>query len=246
MFEEKGMRIGYIIICVTAVGFVCSLTYNCGYFWLFDAGVRVLSIGDILTSYTLWVPGLGTLLFAYSLDKFLEYVEIRQESAKTKRQQKNIQDLFSIIHGAIFIALLIFLYASIIHGFMYRPILVWLSACYVILSVLGIASNKKVLPWRKYKFIQGIFLFIPVMLSLMFALGMDRALSDSKLTAPNINLFFINNTVPYPTILLRHLEKGLLAKDLARKNYILFSWEDVSRIEIIANKNHFTGILKAD
>lgn len=243
MFEESSLRIGYIICFVTAVGFVCSLTYNCGYFWLFNAGVRVLSIGDILTSYTLWVPGLGMLLFGYCLDLFLQRVEQKDKIIKSIKHRKFIKRLIGLPHYIIFIAMITLLISYVLFGFLYRPIVVWFSCCYVWLSFAAYLSSLQLFAGRANKFILWIFLFIPVVLSLMFAIGMDKALDDAKLNAPNIKLFFLDEgNTPHPAILLRHLEKGLLAKEIDQNNYILYTWEDLSRIEILASKSHFQGI----
>lgn len=243
VFEESKLRIGYIICFVAAIGFICSLTYNCGYFWLFNAGVRILSIGDILTSYTLWVPGFGTLLFAYSLDLFLKHLEAKENLNKFKKHRKLIKDVLRLPHIIIFTVMLVLLGSYLLFGFLYRPIFIWFAACYIWLSIAGYLSSLKLFTGRANKFILGIFLFIPIVLSLMFAIGIDKALHDSKLHTPNINLFFLDNSdIAYPAILLRHLEKGLLAKEVNQNNYILFTWEELSSIELIANKSHFKGI----
>ncbi len=72
---------------------------------------------------------------------------------------------------------------------------------------------------------------------------MDKAREISKFDVATANLFFIGeNQSPYPVILLRHLEKGLLVKEAAKNNYILFTWDDISRIEIIANEKRFKGV----
>lgn len=244
MFEESNLRVGYIICFVTAVGFVCSLTYNCGYFWLFEAGVRILSIGDILTSYALWVPGLGALLFCYCLELFLQRIESKEHLIKFKKHRKILQKLFGIPHIILLTAMVGLLLSYFTFGFNLRPIVVWFSWFYILLSLYGYLSASKFFSGQQNRFILGIFFFVLVALSLMFTLGMDKAREVAKLNSPNANLFFIfEKQIAYPVILLRHLEKGLLVKEIEQNNYILFTWDDLSRIEIIANKQHFNGVL---
>lgn len=244
LFEESRLRIGYIICFVTAVGFVCSLTYNCGYFWPFDAGVRILSIGDILTSYTLWVPGLGTLLFCYCLELFLQHIENKEHIIKFRKHQKLLKELLGIPHIILFIAMLALFISYILFGFHFRPIVVWFSLFYILLSLYGYLASSKFFAGRQNRLILGIFFFVLVALSLMFTLGMDKAREISKFNSPNANLFFIfEKQVAYPVILLRHLEKGLLVKEVDKSDYILFTWDDLSRVEIIAHKKNFNGIL---
>lgn len=242
MLEETKLRIGYIIIFVAAIGFICSLTYNYGYFWLFDAGIRILSVADILTSYTLWVPGLATLIFGAALDVFLQRIENKDRFIKSKKYHKVINRFLLTIHAFILTGMSIILIACILFGFKYRPIIVWFSFCYVLFSIYGHISRKIKLG-RINKYILGIFSFVLVILSLMFVLGIDKALMDSKLNQPNAKVFFINKHSPQPVILLRHLEKGLLAKEINQQNYLLFTWDDLTHIELIARKNHFSGVL---
>lgn len=244
LFEESNLRIGYIICFVTAVGFICSLTYNCGYFWLFTAGTNILSIGDILTSYTLWIPGFGTLLFCYGLELFLRHIEDRKHLLRFKKHQKIFQKLFTIPHIFLLTLALILLISFILFGFTFRPLIIWLSFFYIVLSVYGYLANTKFFSGRQNKLILGIFFFVLIVLSLMFTLGMDKAREITKLNSPNANLFFIfEKQTAYPVILLRHLEKGLLVKEIDNNNYIFFTWDDLSRIEILAHKTHFAGIL---
>lgn len=244
LFEEKStMRLGYIICFVTAVGFICSLTYNCGYFWTFNAGIRMLSIGDILTSYSLWIPGLGTLLFGYCLDLFLRHIERKENLLKFKKHHKLMKKILGLPHIIILSAVSLLIISYLLFGFMYRPILIWFSCCYVWLSFFGYLFKLQLFAGRTNKFILGIFMFVPIILSLMFAIGMDDALNDSKLNEPNASLyFFAEHNTPHPAILLRHLEKGLLAKEINQKNYMLYIWDDLTRVEILAGKGHFRGI----
>lgn len=243
MLEETKLRIGYIIIFVAAIGFICSLTYNCGYFWLFDAGIRILSIGDILTSYTLWIPGFATLIFGVCLDVVLERIESKDRFIKSKKYHNLINRFLLTTHVLILTAMSIILIACILFGFKYRPIIVWFSFCYVLFSIYGHISHKIKLQ-RINKYILGLISFVLVILSLMFVLGIDKALMDSRLNRPNANVYFINKHAPQPVILLRHLEKGLLAKEINQQNYILFTWDDLTKIELIAGKKHFSGVFE--
>ena len=237
LFEESsGLRIGYIICFVTAVGFICSLTYNYGYFWFFATGIRVLSIGDILTSYTLWIPGLGTLFFAYCFDMFLQHIEKKEQKLLIKKHKKFIRRLLGLPHIILLIAMSSILVAYFGFDYILRPLLVWFACCYVWLSLSGVISASKIFVGRTNHYVLGIFLFIPVILSLMFALGLDKAHCDSQLHVANANIYFITDlTHKHPTILLRHLERGLLAKEVNSPDYILFSWDNINSIEILAH-----------
>jgi len=240
MFEESNLRIGYIICFVTAVGFICSLTYNHGYFWMCDAGIHILSIGDILTSYTLWIPSMGTLLFGYGLDLFLKHIEDKEKSKKIK---KLLKYLVSLPQTILFIAIAVLLVSYLILDFPYMPILVWVGFCFLWLKISGHLLTSKIFTGRTNKFILGIFLFIPVVLSLMFTIGFDQALEDAKLHSPNAFLTqFTQQHKVTPTIILRHLEKGLLAKDIVNNNYVVYTWRDISKIEIISNNVIIKGV----
>lgn len=235
LFEESSLRIGYVICFVTAIGFVCSLTYNYGYFWSFEAGIRILSIGDILTSYSLWVPGLSTLIFATGLDLFLQRIE-KKETQAAKKHKRLLKNLFRIPHIILVICMSIILIAYFIFGYDFRPIIIWFACGYVWFSLSGALYNMKLFKGRTNQYLLGIFLFIPIILSLMFALGLDQAKFDSKLKQPNANIYFIGALeTKTPVILLRHLERGLLAKEINNRNYQLFTWDDISSIEIIAS-----------
>lgn len=233
MFEESNLRIGYIICFVTAVGFVCSLTYNHGYFWNCGAGINVLSIGDILTSYTLWVPSLGTLLFGYGLDLFLKHIENKEKSKTIKKLLKFMVGLPQTI---LFIALAILLVSYLLLDLPYIPVLIWAGFCFIWLKISGHLLASKIFSGRTNKFILGIFLFVPVILSLMFTIGLDQAIEDSKLHTPNAFVTMLHQSKATPTIILRHLEKGLLAKDIVNNNYVVYIWHDISKVEIISNK----------
>ncbi len=243
VFEESSLRIGYILCLVTAVGFICSLTYNVGYFWWFEGGFRLLSIGDILTSYSLWIPGLGTLFFCYSLDLFLQHVEQTKKSVRAKKRQDFIRAILGVPHLIVVLVMFAILLSYVLYGFFFRPIIIWLSVCYLLLSLAGYLATTKLFSGRFNQYILGIFAFIPTVLFLLFALGMDKARADANLQTANAHLYFINEDKPQPTILLRHLEKGLLAKQLNSSNYVLFTWDDLSRVEIIARDDHFAGLL---
>ncbi len=233
LFEESKLRIGYIICFVTAVGFVCSLTYNRGYFWGCDAGISVLSIGDILTSYTLWIPSLGTLIFGYGLDLFLKHIEDKEKSKKIK---KLLKYLISLPQTILFIAIAILVFSYLMLGFPYVPMLVWAGFCFLWLKISGHLLASKIFAGRTNKFILGIFLFVPVILSLMFTIGLDQAIEDSKLKTANAFITMLHQQPKaIPTIVLRHLEKGLLAKDIVNNNYVMYVWHDISKIEIISN-----------
>lgn len=243
MFEESEIHFGYIIIFVTAVGFICSLTYNWGYFWLFDAGIQVLSIGDILTSYSLWVPGVGTLLCGYMFDMYIEQASKRWLNS-SKKGRVISKKIIEVSHSLLLTAALFILISFILLGFTYRPILVWISCTYVLASIIWHVRISKILLNRHSQFNLTIFMSVLVALSLLFMLGMDRALSESKLNVANANLYFKpKNERAEPVILLRHLEKGLLVKEIDRKNYILYSWDDIRSVEILTEKSHFKGIL---
>jgi hypothetical protein len=239
MFEESNLRIGYIICFVTAVGFVCSLTYNHGYFWLCDAGINILSIGDILTSYTLWIPSLGTLLFGYGLDLFLKHLEDKEKSKKIK---KLLKYLVGLPQTLVFIAITILLFSYLMFDLPYIPVLLWVGFCFVWLKISGHLLASKIFSGRTNKFILGIFLFVPVILSLMFTIGFDQALKDSKLHTPNAFLTQSYQAKTIPTIILRHLEKGLLTKDIINNNYVVYIWRDVSKVEIISNNAAIKGV----
>lgn len=240
VLEESNMRIGYIIFFVTAVGFVCSLTYNHGYFWLCDAGLNILSIGDILTSYTLWIPSLSTLLFGYGLDLFLKHLEDKE---KSKRVKKILKYLVGLPQTLLFIALAIVLVTYLILDFPYIPILLWLGFGVIWVKISGHIMAAKIFAGRANQFILGIFLFVPVVLSLMFTIGLDKAIADSKLHTPNA---FLTQTHPQaraiPTIVIRHLEKGILTKDIVNNNYVVYIWREISKIEIIANNSATQGV----
>lgn len=241
MLEDSNLRVGYTICFVTAIGFVCSLTYNCGYFWLFDAGINILSISDILASYTLWIPSLGMLIFGYGLDLFLKHLEDEKKSRKIKYFLNKLDGLPQLL---LYILIILLLASFISFGYPRAPLLLW--ACFFILwlklSSKVMALNMFAL--RSNKYIMGIFLFVPVILSLMFTIGLDKAINDSKLSMPNAYITLINQkNFPYPTILIRHLEKGLLAKDIGSKNYIVFAWDDIAKIEIVSHDNQFSGII---
>lgn len=237
LFEESSLRIGYVICFVTAIGFVCSLTYNYGYFWYFEAGIRILSIGDILTSYSLWVPGLSTLIFATGLDLFLQRIE-KKETQSLKKHRRLLKKLFAIPHIILLITSCILVIAYFIFGYKLRPIVAWFASSYLWFSVTGILYTTKLFAGHIYRYILGVFLYIPIILTLMFALGLDKSHFDANLSQANANLYFIGDlNNKYPVILLRHLERGLLAKEINNKNYQLFTWDDISSIEIIAKKH---------
>lgn len=194
IFEESSLRIGYVICVVTAIGFICSLTYNCGYFWLFDAGIRVLSIGDILTSYTLWVPGLSALIFGYSLDLFLQHLEKNDRLIKSIKRKKTVKKFLWLPHMIIFTSMVVLLVSYILFGFLYRPIVIWFSCCYIWLSFTAHISTLSIFNARNNKFILWVFVFIPIILSLMFAIGVDKALHDAKINTPNVMLYFFDES----------------------------------------------------
>lgn len=240
MFEESNLRAGYIILFVAAVGFVCSLTYNHGYFWICDAGMNVLSIGDILTSYTLWIPSLGTLLFGYSLDLFLKHIEDKE---KSKRIKKLLKRLIGLPQTILFVAVIILLGVYLILDLPYIPILLWVGFCFVWLKISGHLLTSNIFAGHTNKFILGIFLFVPVTLSLMFTIGLDHAIEDSKLHTPNAFITLIHQeSKATPIIALRHLEKGLLAKDIVNNNYVVYIWDDISKIEIISRNMPIKGV----
>lgn len=246
IFSESSLRIGYIICFVTAVGFICSLTYNYGYFWNFDAGIRILSIGDILTSYTLWIPTLGTLFFGYGLDVFLKRVEIDKTEKKIIKKSKHpklIKFLIGLPQTILLIAIVLLLLCYIMFGYPYKPLILCLAMIILWVKIFGSILTSKAIKGRVNKYILGFFIFIPTILSLMFALGLDKSLNESKLNRPNAVFYFIDKPYQqFPTILLRHLEKGLLAKQIKQNDYMLFTWDDISRIEIIAQNEQFKGI----
>lgn len=234
LFEESSLRIGYVICFVTAIGFVCSLTYNYGYFWSFEAGIRILSIGDILTSYSLWVPGLSTLAFAAGLDLFLQRIE-KKETQTVKKHKRLLKNLFRVPHIILLISMSLILIAYVIFGYIFRPIVIWFACGYIWFSASGALYSAKLFKGRTNKYLLGIFLFIPIILSLMFALGLDQSIADSRLKQPNANIYFVGDlAAKNPVILLRHLERGLLAKEIDNKNYQLFTWDDISSIEILS------------
>lgn len=241
MLEESNLRVGYMICFVTAVGFVCSLTYNHGYFWLFDAGINILSFGDILASYTLWIPSFGTLIFGYGLDLFLKHIE---DEEKSERLKKCIRKLTGVPELILYSAIVILLMSFIIYGYPNSPLLLWFGCFILWLKLSSKIMAIDLFATRMNKYIVGIFLFVPVILSLMFIMGLDKALSDSKLKTPNAFITLINQkSFPAPTILIRHLEKGLLAKDITSNNYMVYAWEDIAKIEIISRNQRFTGII---
>jgi hypothetical protein len=246
LFAESSLRIGYIICFVTAVGFVCSLTYNYGYFWNFDAGIRILSIADILTSYALWIPTLGTLFFVYGLDVFLTRVEIaKTEKRIIKKSQFPglVKFLIGLPQAILLIAVVVLLIYYLTFGEPYKPLILCLGMVILWVKILGSLLTSKAIKGRTNKYILGIFIFIPATLSLMFALGLDESQHESKLTTPNAVIYFIDKPFQqFPTILLRHLEKGLLAKQIKQNDYMLFTWDDISRIEIISQNKQFNGI----
>ncbi|HSX20997.1 MAG TPA: hypothetical protein VLG38_07760 [Gammaproteobacteria bacterium] len=235
LFEESfGLRLGYIICFVTAVGFICSLTYNYGYFWHLAIGIRILSIGDILTSYTLWIPGLASLVFVYGFDIFVQRIEARAQNKMFKKHKKLLRKIFGLPHIALFSATSIVIIAHLIFGYTFRPLLIWFAYCYVWLSISALLYASKLFVGRTNRYILGIFLFTPVILSLMFALGLDKSHTDGKLNTANAKISFISVNYEYPIILLRHLERGLLAKEVNSGNYAVFIWDDISSIEILA------------
>lgn len=72
----------------------------------------------------------------------------------------------------------------------------------------------------------------------MFALGLDKSIFDSNLHQANANVSFLGDIEhKKPIILLRHLERGLLTKEVSNRNYQLFMWDDISSVEIIAKRN---------
>lgn len=237
LFEKTEIRIGYIICIVTAIGFVCSLTYNQGYFWYFDAGVRILSIGDILTSYSLWIPGFGTLVFGYCLDLFLQHLE-KAETAKLKRHRKIIKKILGLPHLALILILLCVIIAHSAYHYTFRPLVLWFAYGYLWMSVTSLLFAFKPFKKRVNRFIFSFFIYLPIMLSLMFTLGIDKCILDSHLHHANANIFFMNaKETATPAILIRHLERGLLAKEVDSRNLKLFLWEDISNIEILSDKS---------
>lgn len=233
ILEESNMRLGYFICFVTAIGFICSLTYNHGYFWHFEAGIRMLSIGDILTSYSLWVPGLCTLFFGYCLDLFLQQIE-QEETAKIKRHKKLIKRLLGLPHIVLLVIFTGIIIAHFSAAMYFRPLILWLAVCYLWASLAGLLYVFKVFASRTNRFILSFFIYLPVVLSLMLTLGLDKATLDDRLNKPNANIVFIEEKkVVQQTILLRHLERGLLAKEPGNKNFQLYVWDDISSIEII-------------
>ncbi len=238
LFEESSLRIGYILCFVTAIGFVCSLTYNHGYFWSYDAGIRILSIADILTSYSLWVPGLGTLFLIYCLDLFFQHIE-NTETAKIKRHKKLIKHLLRLPHLILLVALTAMLCADYIFALKLRPLLQWVAVSYLWISLTSIFFIFKPFKTRTNKYLLSFFIYIPVILGLMFTLGLDKSTLDRRISSPNANIYFLGQEdQPLATTLLRHLERGLLAKDVSSQHFQLYLWEDISSIEILANKNY--------
>lgn len=246
LFEETRMRLGYIICFVAAVGFICSFTYNHGYFWNFDAGMRIISIGDILTSYTLWVPSLGTLFFVYGLDEFLSDVELSKTEKKLIKKSKSpklMSFLIELPQLILFAFIAVLLGGYLIFGVPYQPLILCIAMLIIWLKISTVLLRSKLAKGRINKYILGMFLFVPAVLCLMFALGLDKSCKEATLTQPNAVLYFSHHpNQGYPTILLRHLEKGLLAKQLKQNDYMLYTWDDISRIEVISQSQQFKGI----
>ena len=117
----------------------------------------------------------------------------------------------------------------------YMPLLWWAGFALLWLKISGHLLASNIFSGRTNKFILGVFLFVPIMLSLMFTIGLDQALKDSKIHNPNAFLS-LTHQIPkvIPTIILRHLEKGLLAKDLTNNNYVVYMWDNISKVEIIS------------
>lgn len=245
--NESNLKIGYLLCFVTAVGFICSLTYNYGYFWDFNAGIRLLSIGDILTSYTLWVPTLGTLMFLYGLDIFIKRVEIDKKEKKLLQKSKHpklIKFLIALPQVILICLIILMLTAYGLFGYFDRPIILGLGLILLWTKLLGSILKTKPAKEHFNKYFLSLFMFIPAMLVFMFTLGLDRTLSESELTTPNAVVYFKERpSQEFPTILLRHLEKGLLTKQIKYNDYMLVAWDDISRIEILKQNHKFKGIL---
>lgn len=234
ILEESGLKVGYIILLVAGVGFICSLTYNHGYFWYLDAGIRILSIGDILTSYSLWVPGLGTLLFGAGLDLLLQHIE-HEEASKLKRHKKLIKNILGVPHIILLIISTFVITTFILDVYYFRPLLVWLCVAYLWISIGSMLFSTRPFKSHISKLVLGFFIFIPVILSLLFILGLDKFKMDEKLSTANAKIFFVSSKeVAHPIILIRHLERGVLTKNTNSNNLKLFLWDDISSVEILS------------
>lgn len=235
----------YITLIATVLGFFCSLAYNYGYFWSYDAGMSLLSITDILRSYSLWIPGIfGFILLGY----YMEAVSTRIEQGKTEvelAQGTRNPELTIKIRNffnkklPFFCVLGLCLYYVFI-GHPYKPIIFGL-ACLFIWSIFisFILSHAKTEGLKRLML--EIFLLLPIFIISSFFWGLhDSQINEAK-SKPNA-IFYLSDypEIKHPTILIRNLESGLLVKE--NELYELYSWNIIYKISPIKQKD-YRGIL---
>lgn len=239
-----------IIWIIIGTGFICSLSYNYGYFYEYIDGIKLLSIHDILNSFSLWLPAiLAPFIFGYGINTILKRTEdglTEKEIIEQSKYPRITRAIRSSSENLIYLIVVLVLPASyLLLGYPYDPLLLWLAFFVFWAWLSSYLLSCKRLVERINKVIFGIFLIIVPLLSLMFALGVDRSLSESKINEPNANIYFVSSpNVPHKVIILRVLEKGLLSKIDKESTYTLHLWNDISRVDFQPRYTKpFRGIL---
>lgn len=245
---ENGLNKTAITLIATFIGFLCSLAYNFGYFWEYSVGISLLSLTDILKSYSLWIPSVLALSLGYGFHILCTRVEngkSEDEIAGNAKYPKLVK-LFRKFSSDTLIVIVVFIAFSwfILFGRPYDPImmgvacfLIWGWFCIYILSCKKLVENSN-------RLILEIFLIVPLFLIPMFFIGLNASDHNNHIYKPNATLYDIESqTVGRKIIILRQLENGFLVLNQGNMTCSLYPWDSVYKIDIEKDNRRFRGII---
>lgn len=239
-------NIGPIISVATAIGFLCSLIYNYGYFYGFSVDVRILSLNDILSSFTLWAPILISIAIGYLASKII------------KPHHKNVFDAINtkggvgkVVMWLIFwlLAADLLLYIATATSIFYKifgtvyPLFIYFSSFVIwIMLTLYIGSHHK-FKQRINELYLNTITYVIFIFATMFVTGITASSEQSMLHKSNISVYMNNKEIENRFILLRYLEQGLLVKETEQNSYVLITWDEINKVVLVPTKP-FHGFLR--
>lgn len=248
--KNLDIGIGNTFAIAAIIGFLFSVSYNYGYFWDFSVSISLLSIRDIIGSYSLWLPLILSIFFMVFYFEML-LVFIRKKLSYIINVKKPTEDVGNIqvknvLHLIVpFLALSVIMFASwLLIGFpKFRIIMI------VFFSLLFLVVSIDVVYGSSERSLNKLLLYMVMIIAAlsfgMFSLGHFVSVLDSRQKERNavVTLNGVGIKV-IPVVVLRNLESGLLVKDLKDERMKLFLWHDIRRVDVYLKKeNRFKGFI---
>lgn len=232
---------------VASASLALSVIFDWGFYSALNLSFMQVpsGISDHVRSALIWFPKvvatLGGLVVFEMLTKRIEQgmteEEILQSSSNPERTKRLRDGPYKVIaYIAVFIVVAYILLGDIFLGGLAFGLIV----CWFVFSAWA-QSHPRIVERRAIYLRFAVHFLPPIAIWLFFA-GYGDAVTMFRNTAPALKLTVTNTSSPVPVTLLRHLDRGLLVKEV--NNSISFiPWSEIRRAETTGHYIPSKGVL---